>query len=91
MYLEKNINKRCQTLINNIESGYFYLFKKLYEIIGFEKIAMVTFEIGKIKSLKQIFKNAKYIGCFFHYNRALHNKIKEICLLANSEFVGIKD
>ena len=52
-------------LINNKkERGYFYLFKKLYEDISFEKIATVLFEIGLINALKQIFKNAKYIGCF---------------------------
>ena len=78
-------------IINKKESCYFYLFKKLYEIISFKKIVTVRFKIGLINALKQIFKSTKYIGCFFHYTRDLHKKIQEICLLANSEFVGIKD
>ena len=53
--------------------------------------SLFAFEIGLINALNQIFKNSKYIVCFCHYTRDLQKKIQEICLLANSEFVGIKD
>ena len=102
LYLDENINKRMPglfALINNKkERGYYCLFKKIYEIISIEETSSiklksytVDFEIGLINALKQIFKNAKPIGCFFHYTRAIRKKCQELGLLSKSESEGVKD
>jgi len=86
-------------LINNKkERGYYSLFKKIYEIISIEetstiklKAYTVDFEIGLINALKQVFKNAKPIRCFFHYTRAIRKKCQELGLLSESEKDGLKN
>ena len=47
--------------------------------------------MGLINALKQIFKSAKPIGCFFHYTRALSKKCQELGLLSDSERVETKE
>ena len=102
LYLEENINKRMPglfALINNKkERGYLYLFKKIYDIIIIEQSKplklqsyTIEFEIGLINALKETFKTAKPVGCFFHYTRALRKKAKEIGLLSETDKIGVKD
>ena len=86
-------------LINNKkERGYICLFKKIFDIISIEqsksiklKSYTVDFESGLINALKETFKDAKRIGCFFHYTRALRKKAQYLGLLAESDNNSFKD
>ena len=76
------------SLINNkTEAGYLELF-----IITIEKTKSLAlesyttdFEDGLMNSLSKIFPKARKIGCFFHYTRALRDKMKKLGLLVKEK------
>ena len=85
LYFEQSINKRLPglfELINNKkERGYISLFKKILNIITNENTSIINlksyiydFEWGLINFLKNMFKNAQPIGCYFHYTKAIRKK-----------------
>ena len=73
------------TLINNKkEEWYNILFKKIYNILTIEEtkdlklISCTTdFDKGLINSLSNTFKNARLVGCYYHYTRSIREKVKE--------------
>ena len=71
----------------NNEAGYLKLFTPIYKIITLEntkelnlKSFTTDFETGLINALKTIFPNTISLGCFYHYTRALAEKIKKMNL-----------
>ena len=93
LYKDNNKNKRFPgafALINNKkEAGYLELFRSIYNIITLEntkelnlKSYTTDFEIGLINALKIIFPKAEAIGCFYHYTRALAEKLKNMNLFS---------
>ena len=64
---------------------YLELFTSIYKIITLEntkelnlKSFTTDFENGLINALKTIFPNDISVGCFYHYTRALAEKIKKM-------------
>ena len=45
-----------------------------------EKIITITcyFEIGLINSIKEVFKNARLVGCYFHFLQSLVRNAKKL-------------
>ena len=95
MYHDKEKNKRFPGLFaitnNKHEEGYYYKFNKIKHILIIEgtvnlslKSYTINFEIGLINILYKIFPNIKKVGFYFHYKRALRNKVNKLKVL-NSE------
>ena len=65
------------------------MFNKIYDILTFEgtkelRLRTYTndFELCLINVLAKVFVNKRIIGCFFHYTRALREKVLEMKLLS---------
>ena len=96
LYYDLKTKKRYPglfSLINNkTEAGYIELFQSIYNIITIEKTKSLAlesyttdFEDGLMNSLSKIFPKARKIGCFFHYTRALRDKMKKLGLLVKEK------
>ena len=92
LYYEKNSLKRYPglfALINNkTENGYKEMFKSIFNILTIEytrslKLKSITtdFEPGLINALNQIVPDVRKVGCFYHFVRAIKQKIKSLHIL----------
>ena len=102
LYYDQNLEKRYPgvfALINNkTENGYKNLFKSIFEIITIENSKdlklesySTDFEVGLMNALEEVFPNKRKIGCFFHYTRALREKMKKLGLLTKEKLEKSKE
>ena len=96
LYYDEQTKKRYPgifSLINNkTEAGYLELLSSIYNIITIEKTKNIKlesyttdFEIGLMNALDKIFPNVRKVGCFFHFTRALRDKMKKLGLLTKEK------
>ena len=72
-------------LPDKTEHTYSHMLRKIRTLVMAEtgqvwspRMIMTDFESGMIPALAQELPNSKHQGCFFHFTKALYNKIKEM-------------
>ena len=79
MFRNKTLPLVYAILPNKKQKTYKYLFKTIKKSIKtYPKFINCDFELAAINAFKNIFKEAKVYGCYFHFSQAILRKCKQL-------------